>query len=75
MVEVTNVDFETALTCQTPKGYEAGWRRPVTGISTWTSISVMATGISKLDLLVAIHMIGAGGAKAGRPDPRLALEK
>jgi len=57
---MTNVDFGTVLVCQTLKGFEAGWHRPVAGISTWTSIS--ATGISKLDVLVAIRMIGAGGA-------------
>ena len=61
-VEMTKVDFGTALTCQTLKGYQTGWHRPVAGISTWTSISVMATGISKFDVLVAIRVIGAGRA-------------
>ena len=72
---MTKVDFGTTLTCQNLKGYEAGCHRPVARISTWTSISVIAAGISKFDVPVAIRMIGAGWAYAGRPDPRMALEK
>jgi len=72
---MTKVDFGTALTCQTLKGYGAGCHRPVAGISIWTSISVMATGISKFDVLVAIRMIGDGGVYAGRLDSGMALEK
>ena len=62
MLVMTQIDFGTALTCQNLKGYEAGRHRPVAGISTRKSISVMATGISKFDLLVAIRMIVVGGA-------------
>ena len=59
--EMRKVDFGTAPTYQTLKGYEAGWHRPVVGISTWTSISAMVTGILKFNVLVATRMIGAGG--------------
>ena len=62
MLEMTQIDFETALTCQNLKGYEAGRHHPVAGISTRKLISVTATGISKVDVLVAIRMIGVGGA-------------
>jgi hypothetical protein len=75
VVEMTQADFGTALTYQTLKGYEAGWSRPVAGVSTWMSISVMATDISKFDVLVTIRMIGVGGTWAGRPDPKTDLEK
>ena len=62
MLEMTQIDFETALTCQNLKGYEAARHHPVAGISTRKLISVTATGISKVDVLVAIRMIGVGGA-------------
>ena len=62
MLEMTQIDFGTAPTCQNLKGYEAVRHYPVAGISTRKSISVVATGISKFDVLVAIRMIGVGGA-------------
>ena|SRR5712691_7165296 len=60
---MTQVDFGTAMTYQTLKGYEAGWRRPVARISTWTSTSVMATGYGISTHLLPYVRLGLEGRR------------